>query len=670
MARYFFDLETNGFLEDVKVVHSLVLQDMDTGKVYSCCDQGGWLSIQDGLEMLEQADEICGHNIIKYDIPVIEKLYPHLWKNFSGKVTDTLIMTRLFFPNIKDKDFRVRENQLKRGQEPSLPGQRIGSHALEAWGYRLGEMKGDYSQIMKEKGLDPWANWNHDMQVYCEQDVTVTAKLYQMMATRHDIENEWAQALDIEHRFQQAIHAQELHGFRFDEEAAVKLEAELRVQRAKLEDGLFGLFEPWWVGLGRFVPAKPQKRFIQSEYGAITRIVKKDTGETYSHTQKNGKVVQRKVKVEVEQRGYYETLDPDCPYRKAELRVFNPSSRQHIEDRLRKLYGWEPLEFTPSGQAKIDDEILNDLPYPPAKSLAEYFMYDKRLGQLADGKQAWLKQVKNGRIHGRVNTLGAITGRCTHSHPNVAQVPSIHNAKGVVPYGADCRALFVPDEGHVLVGCDASGLELRCLAHFMKDGGRYANIVLEGKKEDGTDIHTMNQKAAKLPSRDNAKTFIYAFLYGAGNEKIGSIIGGGSKEGGSLKAKFLKGTPGLKGLIKAVKAAAKKNGWVRGIDGRRVPVRHQHAALNTLLQNAGAVAMKLATALVYERMNDLGHTHGKVWALVANVHDEFQITVKPELVDTVCEVAEWSIAEAGRQLGFTCALEGEAETGTSWKETH
>jgi DNA polymerase I-like protein with 3'-5' exonuclease and polymerase domains len=668
VPRYIFDLETNGFLDVVNVIHSLVLMDADTGEITSCSDRPGYMPIGSGLRMLQHADEIIAHNGIKYDIPVIQKLYPK-W-TFKGKVTDTLIMSRLFFPNIKDTDFRVRENQLKRGMEPSLPGKRIGSHALEAWGYRLGEMKGDYSEIMKERGLDPWATWNKDMQVYCEQDVRVTAKFYNMMAKKFDIENEWSTALDIEHRFQQAIHAQETHGFRFDVQAAEKLEANLRIQRAKLEDSLFGLFEPWWVGLGTFRPAKPQKRFVESAYGGAMRTVSKDTGDTYQHTQKNGKVVTRKVKVKVEQRGYWETLDPECPFRKAELRVFNPSSRFHIEDRLRKLYGWKPTEFTPSGQAKIDDEVLNGLPYEPAKALSEYFMLDKRLGQLADGKQAWLKQVKGGRIYGRVNTLGAITGRCTHSHPNVAQVPSIQNAKGVVPYGAECRALFVPDDGHVLVGCDASGLELRCLAHFMKDGGRYAKIILEGKKEDGTDIHTMNQKAAKLPSRDNAKAFIYAFLYGAGNEMIGYIVGGGAKEGGALKIQFLKSTPGLKGLINAVKAAAKKNGWVRGIDGRRVHVRHQHAALNTLLQNAGAVAMKLATALVYERMIELGHPHGKDWALVANVHDEFQITVHPDLVETVSEVAEWAIAEAGRQLGFTCPLEGEAQQGESWCQTH
>jgi len=675
MARYFFDIETDGFLDTVTTIHSLVLMDMDTGEMFSYADEGFWgddkrkyRPVSEGLFRLSAATELCGHNIIKFDVPVIQKLHP-TWEH-NAKLTDTLLMVRLLFPNIRDMDFRVRKQQEKRGVPPTLPGKRIGSHALEAWGYRLNVLKGDYSEEMKAKGLDPWASWNKAMQDYCEQDVVVTADLYFMIRKKFAIDSEWALALDIEHRFQSAIHAQEQHGFRFDVGAAKELEATLRLRKAELDDELLSLFEPWWTASGKFTPAKMQRRFVEHPEGSVTRTIKRETGETYTHTQKNGKKVQRKVKVPVTQRGYYEHTDPEAPYSKAELRVFNPGSRAHIEDRLKKLYGWSPSVFTDTGKAKIDDAVLSKLPYPPAKRLSEYFMVIKRLSQLADGDQAWLKTVKNGRIHGQVNTLGAITGRCTHSKPNVAQVPSIQNAKGPVPYGAECRALFIPDDGHVLVGCDASELELRCLAHFINDGGRYAKIVAEGRKEDGTDIHTMNQKTAGLPSRANAKTFIYGFLYGAGDAEIGRIVKGTAEDGSKLKKKFLKGTPGLAGLVSAVKAAAKKNGWVRGIDGRRIPTRHLHAALNTLLQNAGAVAMKLATALVYEKMCDLGHEHGKDWALVANVHDEFQMTVRPDLADTLQAVATWSIEEAGKLLHFRCPLAGEAEVGQSWKDTH
>lgn len=674
---YFFDLETNGLLDDVSVIHSLVVMDVETRVMSSFCDfmpdgsRKNWdfdpTTISDGLFMLSRADKLIGHNIISYDVPVIEKLYPDL--KLTDNLEDTLILSRFLFGDIKDTDFREREKDIRNHREPRLPGGLIGNHKLEAWGYRLGEMKGEYTTIAKTLGIDPWVAWNRHMQEYCEQDVRVTAKLWDMLVKRPGY-SEAEGALWTEHEFAKLIFKQQQHGFRFDVDAARKLEAILRERKAVLHDTLLGLFKPWYVNLGPRKAAKKMTRWVPSEEGFIIREQKVDSGETQMVTLKNGKVVERKVYDIVQQRGYYETLDPDTPQTKVELRVFNPASRLHISDRLQKLYGWKPTEFTDNGEPTIDDDILSALPYPPAKALAEYFMLEKRLGQLADGKQAWLKLVKNGRIHGSVNTLGAITHRCTHSYPNIAQVPSIENAKGVVPYGADCRALFIADEGHELMGVDADGLELRCLAHFIKDGGRYAKIVDEGNKDLGTDIHTVNQKAAGLPSRANAKTFIYAFLYGAGNEKIGEIIGGGSEEGGILKKKFLKGTPGLSGLIKAVKQAAGALGYVRGIDGRRVPVRAQHAALNSLLQNAGAVPMKLAPVLLYQRLTEEGLVWGKDWAMVAHVHDEFQITHDPRHREAIKAAALWSIEEAGRRLNFNIPLRGSAAHGSSWKDTH
>lgn len=661
MARYYFDLESNGLIPQMDRIHSLVLQDVDTGEMFTYSTIGHGL-IAEGLVRLENADEIIGHNIMGFDVDAIKKIYPD-WSP-KGKLTDTLVMSRLFYPNLRGSDFDARDRAIKRGKDPSLPGNLIGSHSLKAWGYRLGFLKGDFGDT------DDWSTCTPEMVEYNEQDVRVTARLYETLVAKNDL-TEWGRALDIEQRFYYLTSKQERHGFRFDVARAEELEQEIRVRKTELHDDLLGLFEPWWVKVGVMKPKRTGATFVEDyDHGGSTREKAVPTGETYVHTFKNGKTQVRQVKETVTQKGYFQHTDEECPYAKVELRIFNPTSRIHIADRLTKLYGWQPTEFTDSGQVKIDDEILSALPYEPCAKLAEYFMLDKRLGQIADGKQAWLKKQKDGRIHGRINTLGAVTGRCTHSNPNVAQVPSIHNAKGVVPYGADCRSLFLPDEGHVLVGCDAAGLELRCLAHFMKDGGRYAKIVLDGKKEDGTDIHTMNQKAASLPSRDNAKTFIYAFLYGAGDGKIGEIIGKGPQAGRALKNKFLKNTPGLTGLITAVKAAAKKKGWIKGIDGRRVPIRHNHAALNSLLQNAGAVAMKLAPVLLYERLTEEGYVWGEDWAQVAHVHDEVQLTVKPEHADYVCEAANWSIAEAGRQLGFLCPLEGEADAGQSWKDTH
>lgn len=669
----FFDLETNGFLDVVNVIHSLVLMDVATREMESYCDfnpdgsRKKTMTIAHGVARLSQATKLIGHNIIKFDLPVLRKLYPKA--TFTDNLEDTLVLSRFIFGDIQARDFTEREKDLKMGRAPRLPGNLIGNHKLEAWGYRLGEMKGEYSETCKALGIDPWSHWNQHMQAYCEQDIRVTAKLWDT-CVKQEAYAEGLAALVTEHEFAKLMFMQEQHGFRFDVEGATRLEGIIRERRAELHSKLLDLFPPWYVKVGPTRPKIAMKRWVASELGSETREKKLDTGETQKIKLKNGKVVERKVYDIVTERGYYETRDPAGEITQVELRVFNPGSRMHIADRLQKLYGWQPQSFTNSGEVEINDDILSELPYPPAKQLAEYFMLEKRLGQIADGPQAWLKLARDGRIHGSVNTLGAITHRCTHSYPNIAQVPSIENAKGVVPYGADCRALFLPDEGHVLVGCDADALELRCLAHFIKDGGRYAEIVDKGDKEQGTDIHTVNQKAAGLPSRANAKTFIYAFLYGAGDEKIGEIVGGGREEGSALKRKFLKSTPGLKGLILAVKEAAKQRGYVRGIDGRRVPVRAQHAALNSLLQNAGAVPCKLAPVLMWKRLEEMGLHWGADWAMVAHVHDEFQVSCKPEHVETIKAVAVWSIEEAGRQLNFNIPLRGNAVAGSSWKETH
>lgn len=499
-SRLIFDLESDGLIPEMTRIHSLVLQDVDTGEMFTYSTLPQHTSIEEGIALLEEAEEVIGHNVCGFDIDAIKKVYPD-WSP-KGKVTDTLVMSRLFYPELRGTDFDARDRAIKRGKDPKLPGNLIGSHSLKAWGYRLGFLKGDFGDT------DDWSTCTPEMVEYNEQDVRVTARLYETLASKHDL-SEWGRALDIEQRFYYLTSKQERHGFRFDVAKARELEHEIRVRKTELHEQLLDLFEPWWVKVGTVSPKRTGAMFVEDyENGGSTREKAVPTGETYEHTFKNGKTQTRQVKEVVTQKGYYQHTDEEAPYTKVELRIFNPTSRMHIADRLMKLYGWQPTEFTEGGQPKIDDDILSDLPYEPCAKLAEYFMLDKRLGQIADGKQAWLKKQKDGRIHGRINTLGAVTGRCTHSNPNVAQVPSIENAKGPVPYGADCRSLFLPDEGHVLVGCDASGLELRCLAHFMKDGGRYAKIVLDGKKEDGTDIHTQNQKAAGLPSRSNAKTFI------------------------------------------------------------------------------------------------------------------------------------------------------------------
>ena len=335
---------------------------------------------------------------------------------------------------------------------------------------------------------------------------------------------------------------------------------------------------------------------------------------------------------------------------------FNPGSRDQIADYLMSQ-GWKPEEFTPSGKPMVDESILSVMTYPAAKAICEYLTVAKRLGQVAEGEEAWIKAEKNGRIHGYVNTNGAVTGRCTHSRPNIAQVPA-----GSALYGKDCRSLFRATPGMMMLGCDASGLELRCLAHYLAayDGGEYANIVVNG------DVHTKNQKAAGLETRNQAKTFIYAFLYGAGDLKIGEIVNGGAREGKKLKDKFLTELPALKKLRDAVAKAADR-GYLIGIDGRKLWIRSKHSALNTLLQSAGAIAVKQATILMDReiRFRFDGRIHQ-----VAHIHDEIQFEGDPKALEEFGPFTRQAFQAAGAMLGFRCDLDGEYRIGGTWAETH
>ena len=371
-----------------------------------------------------------------------------------------------------------------------------------------------------------------------------------------------------------------------------------------------------------------------------------------------GRLTQRKTDIENE---LVSTFEPTIVEMKTKTKVlpFNPASRQQIADRLMKR-GWVPEAFTDNGQPKVDETILSKIEMPEAALLVEYLTLNKRLGQIGNGKQAWLKAEKNGKLHGRVNPMGAVTSRCTHSNPNMAQVPSVG-----APFGEECRALFTVPEGYSLLGADASGLELRCLAHYMSrhDGGKYGLEILEG------DIHTANQKAAGLPERSQAKTFIYGFLYGAGDAKTGSIIGKGAKEGKAIKKKFLAKTPALAKLREAVNTAVEDKGWIKGLDGRVIPVRYPHAALNTLLQIVGAIICKRWYVEIVKALQANKYTEEDV-AIVAFIHDEVQIKVRKSLEDEIGMLVVRAMQETEQYYKFRCKLDAEYKYGRNWADTH
>lgn len=481
-----------------------------------------------------------------------------------------------------------------------------GGHSLEAWGKRLGgRQKSDYQRIYwrllgqrkyDAKDVTHWNNPNIPlMSAYCKRDVKVLVDVYNYL--QNELE-EWGESVSLEHSVAAIIKKQQDNGFLFDEAKARKLLSLLSSELADLEGSLQSVFPP---------------------------IV------TERWSEKTGKQLKDKVE------------------------VFNPGSRQQIAKRLQSL-GAKFTEKTEKGQIIINEQTLKEIDLPEAKHITRYLLLQKRISQVS----SWFDEVKDdGRIHGRVISNGAVTGRMTHNHPNMAQIPNSGSE-----YGPECRECFTVADGYKLVGADASGLELRMLAHYMRDE-RYVKTVVEGSSKDGTDVHTINQKAAGLQTRDQAKTFIYAFLYGAGPAKIGSIVGGNAGVGKRLIAKFLRSTPALQRLRdKVAKHAAK--GFVPGLDGRKVWVRSEHSALNTLLQSAGAIVMKKALILLDKKIKAATIDA----RFVVNVHDEFQLEVEEGKEEEVGKMAVAAIEEAGAYFNLRCPLTGEWNVGLNWKETH
>jgi hypothetical protein len=608
-----FDLETNGLLREVHTIWCMTIYDSMT-YLYTRFD--GRERVAEGLRLLSEADCIAGHNVLAFDIPVIKKLYPR-WE-FKGQVVDTMVWARLAYPDIKKVDYALHRSGV-------LPGNLIGRHSLKAWGYRLREYKDDYADTTD------WSKWTPELSDHCEQDVRVTAKLVEKLSSR----GMTAEAIKLEHEVQKIIARQIEYGVAFDSPAAERFYASLLEKQRSLN--LTDLFPPWYVSKGTFTPKRSDKT-----------------------------------------RGYAK----DCPFTKIKYTEFNPGSRHHIISRFKSKYGWEPDEddYTDKGNAEMNEEILKDLPYPEAVRLSEYLTLVKIAGMVGEGEKAWLKVVtKAGRIHGYVDSNGAVTGRMTHSNPNLAQTPKVGSL-----FGADCRALFIAGLGKLLVGADGSGLELRCLAHYLAryDGGAYARACVEGNQADGTDVHSLTAKALGLEpqkiytfggktfkGRDFAKTFIYAFLYGAGDEKLGSILGAGKRRGGQLREQFYEAFPALAQLKEDIEKVVKKQKYLKGLDGRHLTVRSMHSALNTLLQSAGALIMKKALVLLDADLQ-ADYRPGREYEFVLNVHDEVGLEVDEAIADDVGPRCIAALKAAGEYFKFRCPITGEWKKGKSWKETH
>ncbi len=566
------DIETNGFLHELKTCHCLGIKETTEDAVTIYADHAGYSPIAEGLSRLDRADRIVFHNGLGYDAPALIQLYGEQAIDYS-RVFDTLVGSRLH-----DSTRRA--------------------HSIKSYGHELGEGKLEFSAFDK---------FTDEMAEYCKIDVKITQYVYDKVKSVADTD-----AYRLEADFVRVLSLQEQHGFRLDLEKAQALAAELRQEISNLELELQDLW-----------PAK-----------TIERVSEK-TG--------------RKLKDKIE--------------------VFNPGSRKMISDRLTETYGWKPKVFTPGGAPQIDELVLSNLKYPEAKQLARFFRLQKQLGQLSDGDNSWLRLVRGSRVHGSVSSIGTATHRCSHFKPNMAQVDK---------KDLRMREVWLPDDGQVLVGCDADALELVCLAHYLGkyDNGVYRDALLYGSKDQGTDVHSRTQKLLQLPTRDDAKRMQYAYLYGASDRKLAQIAreaGGPIKDGKEIRRRMDEGIDGLGKLSLGIQHRA-KIGWFTAIDGRRITIRSPHSALNFLLQSCGAIVMKKAMQVFHY---DLAAYRGLVvsnkpvgFSYVANVHDEVQLTADPEIADLVGQTFADSISEGAVRLNMRCPLSATYAIGNNWKDTH
>lgn len=720
-----FDIETDGLLPTMTRIHVLCIREYETGQVWTFRRNKREDTIAKGVAMLQNARCVVGHNIAGFDLQAIELIFPDFMLHPDCIVQDTLVIVRVIFADQKDKDYRLWE----RGK---LPGNLIGSMQLEAWGHRLRLQKGDYKKEMEAKAKElgitleedltryVWGTWNQPMEDYCVLDVDVTTALWRKI----EEEDYPVGPLDFEHDAHQMAIMIEENGWPFDVRRAEKLADDIEDEMeelAKKAEAHYG----FWFSPDKKKIVKPQwedpdgknakKKYEEPnpEYGedysraVWGRVVEaKQTRKFKAIWRVNPKTGERSINNNVDEGALY------CPVK---IKDFKPTSRHHIIDRFTTVHDWAPNEFTETGQPSVNDDVLRGLvgKIPMAQELAEIFYLAKRLGQIATGKESWLNHVaEDGAIHHRLNVGGTISGRCAHSNPNIAQVPKVvavpafnkdgsFNAKAfdengtampwAIPsykdgkpkgailtgregkHGYDCRRLFYVPKGWRLVGCDLSGIELRCLANLTAphDGGFLINQILEG------DIHEVNRQAAGLDTRDKAKTFIYALVYGAGFAKIGSIVDPlASYEdqvtiGKRLVEQFYAKLPGLGTVVKMIKKQAKR-GWVEGIDGRRLLVRAMHAALNLRLQSDGAMIAKKWMLTSDDYFHEQGWKHGwdGDYAFLAFVHDELQVAVREEHTELAKSLLIEAAAAAGEYFNFAMKVDAEAKDGINWAETH
>lgn len=622
------DLEANGLLREATHVHCGVFKDITTGEVAKFRPH----QIKEMLKFMDSCDVLIFHNGIGYDWPLLDKLYGYKYK---GQKVDTLIMSRLLNP--------------KRLVPFYCPNKKAGPHSVEAWGWRVGRGKPEHND---------WENFSEEMLHRCSEDVEIQHLIFNALRAEAGGGN-WKNAFKLSFKLFEYLQKQEQYGWLVDREHMEKCIHQL--------DRWIGLIDSV---LDRHLPniVEVLETKDQGEYKYIKKPFLK-SGE-YS-----GSVLKW---IELN------NINPAAiavagPFTRISLRKVDLNSNDETKTFLLNS-GWEPLEWNYNDEGQqTSPKLSKDDPFEGINGgvgrLVAKRVQCRQRKSIIEGLVKLIRP--DGRIASVINSLAA-TGRATHR--NIVNIPGVKSF-----YGKQMRKIFICKEGYVLVGTDSDADQIRKLAGRMNDKG-YTDTVVNGDKDKGTDMHTVNQKAAGLPNRDAAKTFFYGFLFGAGDAKVGKIVKGTAQDGARLKAQFMAGLPALGALMENLtsnwrKTAKKRynakwnkleyyDGFITGLDGRPICVPYEHQILVYLLQSDEAIAMTAAYIRFHQRMEKLGFKYGDDYGTVCWYHDEFTVECKKEIAKTVAHEAEQSIAWANAFFKVPCPHIGHAQIGNNWYSIH
>jgi DNA polymerase I-like protein with 3'-5' exonuclease and polymerase domains len=604
-----FDIETNGFYQDCTTIHCVALKRIGIDSDVQLYTQS---NINDALDILENSEVLIGHNIIQFDIPVLEKFYPS--RKFTHNVLDTFNLSCIVFPQRQ-------------------------KHSLEDWGKDLGfekfnpmtgkEYTDEEWKERKKTKNEAWDKYTSEMGAYCQQDVRVT----ELVLWQCNVDEIPKSVIGLSNKFSWCISQQVINGHKIDTENLLKLNAQIE----------------------------------QDEVVAANELLSK----LPSFTDYTFKVYKRANKNKNIKAGDIECIEVITP--------FNLSSTYHWMRYLKEKYDFNPPLVRRKGKDEptpsLDDEVLASIEdkYSEIKDLLLWKTANKIRKMIYNSDNSLYNLLdKDGIIHGKVYTDGTVSGRCSHNKPNLSTMPSVRTddngpIKGIKgKYAYEVRNLFIPHDGYVQVGFDAKGLEYMCLAHYINDRHFSVDIIENG------DIHTWTQQTLGFETRRQAKTFEYAYLYGAGKKKLAEGLSAGTgvkytvDDVNKAISKFVEALPGLGTLQDNLKNQYQQKGTITGLDGRELQARSEHSLLNLLLQSSGAVVMKNCLVYLHE---ELGKTDVD-YKFTLNVHDEIQASVRPEHVEKYKECVYKAVDRVNTNLGLNCKLQVDIKVGRSWAECH